>query len=119
MDYGSDFVIDPDFFEEEDFEELERENYSPMFQGVDGSVRLPWFAIFFEGRYKIRVWATDRNWNDLVVSSPSFNQGAGFGGNAGDDFDRPVFHVEGGLGLFASASVDSVGFRILPPPPSR
>jgi hypothetical protein len=109
-------VIDPDFFEEDDFEDLERENYSPMFLGEDGSVRLPWFAIFFEGRYQIKVWSVDRNWNDLVRSSPALNQGAGFGGNAGDGFERPIFHVEGGFGLFGSAAVDAVGFRVLPSP---
>ena len=85
-----------------------------MFSGNDGFVRLPWFAIFFEGRYQIKVWATDRNWDDLVRSTPNLNDGAGFGGNAGDGFEKPIFHVEGGIGLFGSASIDSIGFRILP-----
>ena len=115
LDPDSDFVIDPPFFEDEDFEDLERKNSSPMFLGEEGFVRLPWFAIFFEGRYQIKVWSVDRNWDELVRSSPTLNQGLGFGGNAGDGFERPIFNVEGGFGLFGSASVDSVGFRILPP----
>ncbi len=34
----------------------------------------------------------------------------------GSGFDRPIFHVEGGIGLFGSASTDSVGIIVLPRP---
>jgi hypothetical protein len=112
LDPDSDFAIEPDFFEDEDFEELEREGSSPMFEASEGTIRLPWFAVFFEGRYKIKVYATDSNWNDLVNTTPSLSGGPGFGGNAGDGFDRPIFHVDGGIGLFGSAAVDSVGFFV-------
>lgn len=112
LDPDSDFAIEPDFFEEEDFEELEREGSSPMFEASEGTIRLPWFAVFFEGRYLIKVFATDRNWTDFVNTTPSLSGNPGFGGNAGDGFDRPVFRVDGGIGLFGSASVDSVGFFV-------
>lgn len=115
IDRDSPFVIDPDFFEDEDFEDLQRNISSPAFDAEDGTVRLPWFAIFFEGRYVTRIFALDRNWYDLARSLPGLGgEGPGFGGQAGDDFDRPLFHVEGGIGLFGSAAVDSVGFTILP-----
>jgi hypothetical protein len=115
LDKDSPFVIDPDFFDQGDFDDLEREVASPPFDAPDGSVRLPWFAIYFEGRYLTRVFALDRNWYDLARSLPDFSGGGqGFGGQAGDDFDRPIFHVEGGIGLFGSAAADSVGFTILP-----
>lgn len=118
LDPGSDFVIDPEFFEEEDFQDLERIVSSPMFLGENGTLRLPWFAIYFEGRYLIKIFAVDRNWYDLARSVPEFGQsGAGFGGNAGDGFQRPIFHVEGGIGLFGSASMASNGFYILPGTP--
>jgi len=117
LDLDSDFVIDPDFFEEEDFEELDRISSSPPLVVEDGVLRLPWFAIFFEGRYLIKVFAMDRNWFDAARSIPELSQGGpGFGGNAGDDFSWPIFHVEGGIGLFGSASVDSIGFVIHPRP---
>lgn len=117
LDLDSDFVIDPDFFEEEDFEDLERIGSSPPLAGEEGRLRLPWFAIFFEGRYLVKVFAMDRNWYDLVRSTPSLGEGApGFGGQAGDEFERPIFHVEGGIGLFGSAAVDSIGFYVLPRP---
>ena len=113
LDPDSDFAIEPDFFEDEDFEEIERQGASPMFEAEGGTLRLPWFAVFFEGRYRVEVHATDRNWSDLVRTSPSFSNNGGFGGNAGDGFDRPIFHVEGGIGLFGSSSVDSVGFFVV------
>jgi hypothetical protein len=115
LDDGSEFVIDPDFFEEEDFEDLERDVSSPPFDALDGRIRLPWFAIYFEGRYLVRFYSVDRNWYDLARSLPEFaGGGAGFGGQAGDDFERPLFHVYGGIGLFGSAAVDTIGFTILP-----
>lgn len=114
LDLDSPFVIDPDFFEEEDFDDIDRDGTSPMFEAIEGTIRMPWFAVFFEGRYLVRIHATDRNWHDLVRSSPSLNQSGGFGGNAGDDFGRPLFHVEGGIGLFGSSAVDSIGFFVLP-----
>jgi hypothetical protein len=115
LDLDSDFVIDPDFFEEEDFEDLERSVSSPVLVADDGSLRLPWLAVYFEGRYKVRVFALDRNWYDLIRSSRELGGGDfGFGGNLGDDFEKPIFRVEGGIGLFGSASVDSIGFFIRP-----
>ncbi|MCA9756405.1 MAG: DUF4249 family protein [Candidatus Eisenbacteria bacterium] len=117
LDLGSDYVIDPDFFDEEDFDSLDRETSSPPIESEDGTLRLPWFAIFFEGRYSIKIYAMDQNWYDLARSAPGFGDGGvGFGGQAGDDFERPIFHVEGGIGLFGSTSVDSIGFYVQPRP---
>lgn len=117
LDLGSDYVIDPDFFDEEDFEDLERIGSSPPLEAEDGTLRLPWFAIFFEGRYTIRIFAMDQNWYDLARSAPGFvDGGPGFGGQAGDNFERPIFRVEGGIGLFGSASVDSLGLYVNPRP---
>ena len=116
LDLDSDYVIDPPFFEEEDFEDLSRSGSSPVLVATDGRARLPWFGIYYEGRHLYKVYTLDRNWYDLVRSTPLAGGGLGFGGNAGDGSDRPIFHVEGGIGLFGSASVDSVGFTILPAP---
>ncbi len=114
LDLSSDFVFDPAFLDEEDFESLERTVSSPVFEAGDGSVRLPWFAIFFQERYKIRVYAVDTNWYDLILTLPEF--GGAIGGEAGDDFGRPRFHVDGGIGLFGSGSSDSIGIYVLPRP---
>jgi len=117
LDPGSEFVIDPSIFDEEELEDLGRASYSPALEAADDFIRMPWFAIFFAGRYKVYLYAVDRNWYDLVRTSRDLGGGpGGIGGNAGDDFERPIFHIEGGIGLFGSAAVDSIGFTILPRP---
>lgn len=114
LDPNSDRVIDPDFLDDEEFD---RNTSSPPLEAVDGNIRLPWLAVYFEGRHKMKVFTMDRNWFDLARTDPTLGAGSfGFGGNAGDNFERPIFHVDGGIGLFGSAAVDSVGFRVLPRP---
>jgi hypothetical protein len=116
IDPDSDYVIDPPFFEDEDFEDLPRKGSSPILIVDSGRVSLPWFGVFFQGRYDYKVFAVDQNWYDLVRTTPQTDGGLGFGGNAGDGQDNPLFRVQGGIGLFGSAAVDSVGFYILPNP---
>ena len=112
LDLDSDFVVDPTFFDEEDYEDLERNISSPIFEAAEEKVRLPWLAIFFQGRYKILVYSVDPNWYDLILTLPEYSNG--IGGNTGDNFGRPKFNVNGGIGLFGSASVDSIGLFVLP-----
>lgn len=117
LDLGSQLLIDADFLDEQDLENFTRTNGSPPLD-AQNVLRIPWFAIYFEGRYKMRVFAMDRNWYDLARTDPVLGSGGiGFGGEAGDGFNRPIFHVEGGIGLFGSMSVDSVGFYVHPPAP--
>lgn len=108
-------LLDEDFIEIYDRtpEDL-RANQSPPFAASDGIVRWPWFAVVYTGRSLIKVYAVDHNWFEYARSSPEQQEQGGFGGMAGDNFDRPFFQVEGGIGLFGSASVDSVGFVVLP-----
>ena len=116
LDPDSDFTIHPDFFSDADFASLERRTASPPLAAVGGYVRLPWAAVFFQGRYQVKIYSVDTNWYDFIRSDPQASSGGpGFGGNAGDSFERPVFHVNGAIGLFGSASVDSIGFRVLLP----
>jgi hypothetical protein len=114
LDPDAGFVIDPPFFEPEDFADLPRSGSSPAFAGEDRFVRLPWFAVYYDGRHLVKTYAVDRNWYDLVRTTPEGGGGFGFGGNLGDGVDPPLFHVQGGIGLFGSAAADSNGFRINP-----
>ncbi len=121
LDPTSDFVIYSDLVDEDERADFERYGSSPAFEGTDGIVRFPWFAVAFAGPHVIRIYAVDKNWFDLIRSVPEFFQdddGNAFqpGGLAGDNFERPLFHVNGGIGIFGSASVDSVGFVVLPRP---
>lgn len=116
LDLDSDFVIDPEFLDEEDFEEFERNICSPPVLPDETAIRLPWFAIYFEGRYEVDLFAVDRNWYDLARSAPGFGGDGGLGGNIGDNFEKPIFHIDGGIGLFGSASVVRTGFYVHPRP---
>ncbi len=118
LEPSSKFVIIADFLEDDDFEDFERESSSPPLEVADGKLRLPWFAIAFAGRHHLKVFAMDDNWYDFARSSPELQNG-GFGGLAGDSFDRPIFRLDGAIGLFGSASVDSLGFVVLPNPHSK
>lgn len=115
LDIGSPRLLNADFLSEADYAKLTRENSSPALEAPHGYVRLPWFAIFWAGRYRVTVHAIDANWYDFIRSVPQLNGGFGFGGNAGDNFERPLFHITGGIGLFGSACSDSVGFYVAPP----
>jgi hypothetical protein len=119
LDLGSTLLIDADFLDEEDLDNFTRAGQSPPLDIAETNLRVPWFALYYEGRYKLRVFAMDRNWYDLARTDPVLGGGGsgGFGGATGDSTERPIFHVDGGIGLFGSMSADSVGFYINPPAP--
>ena len=114
LDPEAGLVIDPPFLDEEDLADLPRSGSSPALSGEEGYVRLPWFSIYYDGRHLYKAFAVDGNWFDLVRSIPQGGGGIGFGGNLGDGVDPPIWHINGGIGLFGSAAVDSLGFFIAP-----
>lgn len=62
-----------------------------------------WAGLRFEGEYQVVLQAADRNYFDYFITA--------FNGMSGDDGDAgPVFHVDGGLGLFGSYTQDA--FRV-------
>ena len=95
--------------------EPDDEGSSPPLEARDGRLRLPWFAIGSSGEHQVEVYALDRNLFDFLRSVEASGQNAfGFGSLAGDTFERPVFNVDGGIGVFGSASLDTFGFVVLP-----
>ena len=91
------------------------EGGSPPLEARNGRLRLPWFAIGSSRAHEVEVYALDRNLFDFLRSVESSGQNAlGFGGLAGDTFERPVFNLDGAIGVFGSASLDSFGFVVLP-----
>ncbi len=117
LESDSPLLIDTDFLDEEDLDNFTRSNSSPPLT-YEPTLRIPWLAIYYAGRYTLRVVSLDRNWYDIVRTDPTLgNGGIGFGGEAGDTSTRPIFHVEGGVGVFGSVSSDSVGFTVHPPAP--
>ena len=119
LDEGSPFVLTADFLDDDDYADFKRNSSSPAFLAPNGSIRLPWFVIVFAGRHKLKFFAVDRNWFDFIRTSPKFGGDGGFGGNAGDNYKFPQFHVDGGIGLFGSASVDSLGFVVISKDPTN
>lgn len=88
---------------------------SPPLEARDGRLLLPWFAIGSSGAHKVEVYALDRNLFDFLRSVEASGQNAfGFGSLAGDTFERPVFNLDGGIGVFGSASLDTFGFFVIP-----
>ena len=88
---------------------------SPPLEARDGRLLLPWFAIGSSGEHEVEVYALDRNLFDFLRSVEASGQNAfGFGSLAGDTFERPVFNLDGGIGVFGSASLDSFGFFVIP-----
>jgi hypothetical protein len=59
-----------------------------------------WWGVRFTGDYRITLQAADTNYFDYY--STAFNGQSGADGDAG-----PIFHTEGGLGVFGSYSADS------------
>ncbi len=95
--------------------EADDEDSSPPLEALDGRLLLPWFAIGPSGEHDIEVYALDRNLFDFLRSVEASGQNAfGFGSLAGDTFERPVFNLDGGIGVFGSASVVSFGFVVVP-----
>ena len=69
---------------------------SPPLEVRDGRLRLPWFVIDSSGPHEIDIYALDRNLFDFVRSIPQGDTGFGIGSLAGDNFERPIFHLDGG-----------------------
>ncbi|MFA6112181.1 MAG: hypothetical protein WDA75_25770, partial [Candidatus Latescibacterota bacterium] len=59
-----------------------------------------WAGVRFEGECRVRVQAADQNYLDYYATAQN-----GMSGNDGDK--GPVFHVEGGYGVFGSYTEDA------------
>ena len=112
LEHSSPLLFDDEWIEDfEDFE-LERVETSPLLSLESGELYLPWDGIYYAGRHKIKLFAVDQNWFDLVRTDNVDAERSS--GEAGQSFQRPLFHIENGIGLFASAAVDSFGFSVRP-----
>ena len=109
----SSLLVDSDLLDDDDDDEKrERRETSPLLRLNDSALYMPWEGIFFSGRYTVKLFAVDQNWFDLVRTDNIDDERES--GEAGQSFQRPLFNIENGIGLFASASVDSFGFFVRP-----
>jgi hypothetical protein len=65
------------------------------------SIDLMWIAFCYYGDYTIKVYAADQNLWDLSTSAVVYV-------NQSSEYEQPTYHINGGYGIFAAVSVDSV-----------
>ena len=109
LEHFSPLLFGNEFFAQED---LERGVISPLLSADDGAIYLSQLGIYYAGRQKVKLYAIDQNWFDLERTDNVDAESSS--GEAGQSFQRPLFHIENGIGLFASAAVDSLGFFVRP-----
>jgi len=67
----------------------------------ENSIEILWIAFCYYGAYTIKVYAIDQNLWDLVTSPVVYAPQS-------SEYEQPHYHIEGGQGIFAALSVDSV-----------
>jgi len=72
----------------------------------DFTVTIDWFTIWFYGKYRVIIYAADRNFYDYFITAKNVMELDG-------NFHEPKMHIEGdGIGVFGSAVTDTVYFDI-------
>lgn len=69
------------------------------------SIELVWIAFCYYGDYSIKVYAVDQNLWDLSTSAVVYVKQS-------SEYEQPTCHIEGGYGIFAAVSVDSVHVHV-------
>ena len=68
-----------------------------------------WFDLWFYSDYQAVLYAGDRNFKDFLTTADQVQEIDG-------NFHEPVLHIEGdGIGVFASATADTVHFAVKKP----
>jgi hypothetical protein len=74
----------------------------------DFSIAIDWFTIWFYGRYRVIIYAADKNFYDYFITAQNVMELDG-------NFHEPKMHIDGdGVGVFGSAVTDTVYFAVLP-----
>jgi hypothetical protein len=72
----------------------------------DFTMMIDWFTTWFYGRYRVIIYAADRNFYDFFITSKNVMELDG-------NFHEPRMHIDGdGIGVFGSAVTDTVYFAI-------
>ena len=68
---------------------------------------IEWFSTWFYGRYRVIVYAADKNFTDFFLTADAIQEIDG-------NLLEPEFHIQGdGIGVFGSAIADTTYFEIL------
>jgi hypothetical protein len=80
------------------------ENFKPGVSIVNFEIE--WMYIWFYSRYRVIIYAGDKNFKDFFLTQKDVQEMDG-------NFHEPKLHIEGdGIGVFASAIVDTVYFNV-------
>jgi hypothetical protein len=72
----------------------------------DFTIPIDWFTIWFYGRYRVIIYAADKNFYDYFITAKNVMELDG-------NFHDPRMHIDGdGIGVFGSAVTDTVYFTI-------
>ncbi len=67
------------------------------------------YHTWFYGRYRVIVYAVDRNFRDFLITHEQVQEADG-------NYHEPIFYIEGdGIGYFGSAIADTTYFKVLRP----
>ena len=107
----SPYLLDPEWNRRGGLRAGAREHL-PLLRAEDSYLYLPWDGIYHAGRYKVRLYSVDPELvrpraNGQHRRGPQRRRG-------GPVLPAAPLPVENGIGLFASASVDSFGFFVRP-----
>ena len=69
------------------------------------SIDLMWIAFCYYGDYTIKIYAADQNLWDLTTSAVVYVKQS-------SEYEQPTCHIDGGYGIFAAVSVDSVNVYV-------
>jgi hypothetical protein len=71
------------------------------------SFEIEWMSIWFYSRYRVIIYGGDKNFKDFFLTQKDVQEMDG-------NFHEPKLHIEGdGIGVFASADVDTTYFEVI------
>jgi hypothetical protein len=112
----SSFIYNNYYYAETDTQKIENalyryeQNYTYQ-MGIapgtqDYTITVDWFTIWFYGRYRVIIYAADKNFYDYFITAQNVMELDG-------NFHEPNMHIVGdGVGVFGSAVSDTVFFTI-------
>ncbi len=108
VDFGMDRIVEGhlESFDGDTLKAFPPVNDFPVSE-YETTLEIPWFMFCYYGDYTIKLYGADKNLWDLSVSSVIYMYQS-------SEFEQPVYNIEGGLGIFAAVSVDSVHVHVKP-----
>jgi hypothetical protein len=113
----SSFIYNNYYYSEKDTQKIEhalfryKQNYVYQIGIAPGTldflIAVDWYNVWFYGRYRVIIYAADKNFYDYCITAQNVMELDG-------NFHEPKMHIDGeGVGVFGSAVTDTVYFTII------